>query len=147
MPRRKAADPAPPAPVTEQPVQSAMARTLELYVQLRDQKAAIRAEADNQIAAIDNKLEAIEMKLNDVMKAQGVDSIKAGGRTAYVTVTMKPRVDDWPGFEAFVLEQGDLSWLHRRPSEGVFKAYVEEHKACPPGTTAVTAREVRVRNS
>ena len=128
-------------------VLSPLGRVLERYTQLREDLANVRATAKTDEAAILNKMQAIEDKLHDVMREQGAEQLKAGGRTAYITVTVKPRVDDWPAFEAFVLETGDLSWLHRRPSEGVFKEYTEKNQTCPPGTTAVTAREVRIRNS
>lgn len=153
MPRRKTPDaevaapetPAPAAPSTASA--SAMAQVLEMYTRLRDERTELSIQFKADDAKLVAKMEAIENKLHDVMRAQGVEQLKAGGRTAYITVTVKPRVDDWPAFEQFVLQQGDLSWLHRRPSEGVFKTYTEQYNACPPGTTAVTAREVRIRNN
>lgn len=151
MPRRKAAEtetpPEPTPPAAPTTATSAMAQVLERYTQLRDERAELAAKFKADDAALVAKMQLIENKLHDVMRAQGVEQLKAGGRTAYITVTVKPRVDDWPAFEKFVLEQGDLSWLHRRPSEGVFKTYTEQYNACPPGTTAVTAREVRIRNN
>lgn len=118
------------------------------YVQLRDQKAKIKAEYDAKVAAVDNVLDKIEAVLLKTFEDTGMESVKTEFGTAYRSVRTSASVADWDAFFTHVREHGAWEMLERRCN----KTAVEQHKAVndgqlPPGLNWREERVVNVRRS
>ena len=118
------------------------------YVQLRDQKAKIKAEYDAKVAAVDNVLDKIEAVLLKTFEDTGMESVKTEFGTAYKSVRTSASVADWDAFFAHVRENGAFELIERRCN----KTAVEQFKAAndgqlPPGLNWREERVVNIRRS
>ena len=116
------------------------------YVKLRDEKASIaerhKAELDPYIGA----LERLETQLMDMLNAQGSNSIKTKSGTAYRSTATTAKVDDWPGFITFVLDQGDTELLVRNVNKTRMTELLEAGVVVP-GCSQSQVSRINVRRS
>jgi len=119
-----------------------------LYIKLRDQKAQMKAEFDEKVAGITEKLDKLEAKLLDAFNKTGVDSVKTEFGTAYTQVRTSVTTADRDAFFNFVKANEEWSLLEVRPA----KVAVEQFRAAndndiPPGLNIREERVVNVRRS
>lgn len=120
---------------------------VQLYIQLRDKKAELKAEYEAKVADIDEKLNALEAKLLQVFNETGMDSVRTEFGTAYVTTRNSVSVVDRDAFLSFVRETGDFSLLEVRPSRSAVPEFAAANGEPPPGVTMRTERVVNIRRS
>lgn len=121
---------------------------VEKYIQLRDKKAAIKAEYDAKVADVDNVLDKIEAVLLKTFDEAGMDSVKTSSGTAYKSLRTSASVADWDAFWSYVQQNGAFEMIERRCN----KTAVEQHKSAndgqlPPGLNWREERVVNVRRS
>lgn len=121
---------------------------VRLYIKLRDRKAEIKAEMDEQIKPIQEKMDKLEAKLLEAFQSTGVDSVKTEHGTAYTAVRTTASVADRDAFMAFVKAREEWSLLEVRPA----KTAIEQFRAAndnelPPGINIREERVVNVRRS
>lgn len=121
---------------------------VSLYIQLRDQKAQMKADFDAKVAPLQEKMDKLEAKLLEVFNKTGMDSVKTEFGTAYATVRSTASVADRDIFMDFIKAREEWSLLEVR----VNKTAVEQFRAAnddelPPGVNIREERVVNVRRS
>ena len=125
-----------------------LSEAVSLYIQLRDQKAQMKAEFDEQVAPLQAKMDKLEAKLLEVFNQTGMDSAKTEFGTAYSTVRTTASVADRESFMDFVKANEEWALLEVRVS----KTAVEQFRSAndnelPPGINIREERVVNVRRS
>jgi hypothetical protein len=110
------------------------------FFDLREQKRA-HEEAIKQIT---DKMSFLETQLLKQMDAEGIT--KATGRKATVSVseTIRPNVEDWDTFYAYIHRNKYYHLLERRPSVSGCKELFET-KGKVPGVVPFTQRRINMR--
>lgn len=108
---------------------------------------ALREEKKELLAQLETKekeLEAANLELIDLMDAQGVTSSTGTKATVTIGISVKPSVDDWDAFYAFIQKNKYWHLLERRPSvTGCRELFDTKGKI--PGVVPFTQRTVRTR--
>jgi hypothetical protein len=110
------------------------------YFKLREQKRA-HEEAIKQIS---DGMAVIEAKLIESMDANGIT--KATGKNATVSISeqIRPNVQDWDQFYAYIHKHKYYHLLERRPSVSGCQELFET-KGKVPGVVPFTARRINMR--
>jgi hypothetical protein len=121
---------------------------VKLYIELRDKKAEMKAEFDQQVAGIQEKMNKLEGKLLEVFQKTGTDSVKTPFGTAYSTVRTSVTAADRDAFMNFVREHGEWSLLEIRPSKTAVEQFRDANdNELPPGLNIREERVVNIRRS
>jgi hypothetical protein len=118
---------------------------IRTYMKLREQKAAIEADAKDRVSSIKAKMEKLEAYLKTQMDAQGLTSFKSDYGTAFLTTTDYANVADWDVVLTFIRTTEAYDMLEKRVSKMAVRGYIEQMKAVPPGITYGTKLEVNIR--
>lgn len=121
---------------------------VSLYIKLRDKKAEIKAQMEEQLKPLQEKMDKLEAKLLEAFQATGVDSVKTEFGTAYTTLRTTASVADRDAFMEFVKAHNEWSLLEVRAA----KTAIEQFRAAnddelPPGVNIREERVVNVRRS
>ncbi len=110
------------------------------YFQLREQKRG-HEEAIKQIS---EQMSVLETKLIETMDADGIT--KATGKKATVSISeqIRPNVQDWDQFYAYIHKNKYYHLLERRPSVSGCQELFET-KGKVPGVVPFTARRINMR--
>lgn len=105
-----------------------------------------RRQLEAQIEDINAEFQKTEREVLEEMKTQGLE--KATGRFANVAVqeTVKPNVEDWDAFHAFIARNKYFHLLERRPSVTGCRELFET-KGSIPGVLPVTLKRLSLRNT
>lgn len=125
-----------------------LSEAVSLYIQLRDKKAQMKAEFDQQVAPVQEKMDKLEAKLLDVFNQTGMDSVKTEFGTAYATTRSSASVADRDTFMDFVKANEEWALLEVRVS----KTAVDQFRSAndnelPPGINIREERVVNIRRS
>lgn len=133
-----------PPTKTAPPIDAIVAR----YVEIRDQKAALKTQYDKDKATLDAALERIEAHLLKRFQEMGVDSVKTAAGTAYTSTQTSATVADWDQTLDFIRGGDHWAMLEKRVSKGFVEAYKEEHNGdLPPGINWREESVVNVRRT
>lgn len=115
-------------------------KLVQVYVKIRDAKAAKTKEMEEAIAALDAQLEAIEGELLELCKTTGQD----GGKTQYGSFrrSVKTRywTSDWDSMYRFIKEHDMPELLERRVSQTTFKEFLQANPDKMPQGMNVDSR-------
>lgn len=108
---------------------------------LREQKRAL----EEQIKQLSEQMNELENQLIAQMDEEGVT--KATGNTATVSIStsVKPSVEDWDAFYAFIHRHKYYHLLERRPSVAGCRELLET-KGKIPGVIPFTQRKLNIRS-
>jgi len=108
---------------------------------LREQKRAL----EEQIKQLSEQMNELENQLITQMDNEGVT--KASGRAATVSITtsVKPSVEDWDAFYAYIHRHKYYHLLERRPSVTGCRELLET-KGKIPGVIPFTQRKLNIRS-
>ena len=124
-----------------------LSEAVELYIKMRDRKAALKAEFDAKVAPLNEKMDKLEAKLLDVFNQTGMDSVKTEFGTAYSTTRVTASVADKEVFMAHIRANDDWGLLEVRASKTAIDQYRSVHDDIPPGVSMREERVVNVRRS
>lgn len=111
-----------------------VAELVKKYIELRDQKAAMKAKFAEQEAKVNEVMEKIEAKLLQVMEQLGVDNMKSEAGTAYRSTRASTTVADRDAFLKFLQESGEWSLADLRAAKATVTQYKDANNgALPPG--------------
>ena len=116
-----------------------------LYVKLRGEKGAIKAQADEAINKVDVNLDKLEAWIKTKADEQGVTSFKTNHGTAFLTTVDYASVDNWDAMLKFVKENNAYDMFEKRVSKTAVRGYIDATKQVPSGVTYGTRIEVNVR--
>lgn len=122
-----------------------VAEIVERYIELRDEKAHIKALTDEQLKPIQESLDRIEIQLLAAADQLGVDSFKTPNGTAYVSNRVTTSVADKDIFMKFLEENDEWPLLEVRAAKSAVEQYKAIHGTLPPGVNWSEERTVSIR--
>lgn len=108
---------------------------------LREQKRAL----EEQIKQLTGQMDVLENSLIDQMDAEGVSKSTGNSATVSITASVKPSVDDWDAFYAYIHRFKYYHLLERRPSVTGCRELLET-KGKIPGVVPFTQRKLNIRS-
>lgn len=120
---------------------STIGAKIDMLHALREQKRAL----EGQIKQLSEQMAVLESDLIDQMDEEGVS--KSTGKTATVSITtsVKPSVEDWDAFYAYIHRYKYYHLLERRPSVTGCRELLET-KGKIPGVIPFTQRKLNIRS-
>lgn len=132
-------------PVVEDSVDEKVKRWNQLKAHLA-QQAKVFAD---YCAPFRAEQEQIEAWLHDFLNRHKIRSVKSDHGTPYISTITKPKIEDRTKYLDWCLEHwetgGDELLQLSAPQVTAFKAYVEEHKEVPPGTSVTYFEQINIR--
>lgn len=127
---------------------SDVSKLVQVYIKIRDAKEIKKKQMEEEIAALDQQLDAIEQELLEVCKTTGQD----GGKTPFGSFTkgVKTRywTSDWDSMYKFIREHDVPDLLERRIAQTNFKQFVTENPGLmPAGVNVESKYSITVRRS
>ena len=102
-------------------------KLVQVYVKIRDAKAAKTKEMEDAIAALDKQLEVIETELLELCKATGQDGGKTEHGSFRRSVKTRYWTSDWESMYQFIKEHDMPELLERRVSQTTLKEFLKEN--------------------
>ena len=124
-----------------------LSELVQKYIEIRDQKLAIKQEYDAKIAKRDEALNKIEAKLLEVFEQTGMDSVKTEFGTAYASMRTTASIADREAFMDFVKKNDEWPLLEIRCSKSAVEQYKSATEELPPGINWRAERVVNIRRS
>lgn len=106
---------------------------VDRYVQLRDLKKEKKEEYDRAVENIDIAMERIENFFIKSLTAQGMESVKTGSGTVYLTSKTSATVADRDKFLEYVRENDEWAMLDVKVNKTAVKEYRDANQDLPPG--------------
>ena len=107
---------------------------------LREQKRALEGE----IKQLSEQMSALESALIDQMDVEGVSKSTGATATVSITASVRPSVDNWDAFYAYIHRYKYYHLLERRPSVTGCRELLET-KGKIPGVVPFTQRKLNIR--
>lgn len=117
---------------------------IEKYIQLRDKKAALKAEFDGKVAPVDEAMARIEAYMMKVLTDLGSDRIGGATGVAFKSTVNSATVADKELFREFVRANDAWELADIRAQKTAIKDYIEQHDDLPPGINWRTETVVRI---
>ena len=105
-----------------------------------------KKRAEYEVKEINKSIEALERQLMDVMDDQGITESKNGTGKVSLTESVYPHVEQWDQFHAWILENGYLHFLERRPAVLAYREALDMGKPVP-GVLPFTKRKITFRGN
>ena len=90
---------------------------------------------------------AIEEEVLARMNQMGLDSLRAGGLTAFSKSERFALVNDWPALWDHIKATGNFDLLQKRVTTTTVLSVLDETGALPPGTSVDAKRTITIRKS
>jgi len=123
-------------------------RLVAAYIKMRDKRAELLREYEEEDGAVKAQMDAVESKLLDLCKEIGADTL--GSKHGKVMRTVKTRywTSDWDSMHKFILEHKMPELLERRISQTTMKQLLEENPdLMPPGLNTDSRYAVTIRRA
>lgn len=109
-------------------------KMVRVYIRIRDERTKLQQEYDAADAVLKEQLEAIEGRLLEMCKRDGVEGFK----TPFGSVSRRTKTRYWPAdwaeMHKWIKEHDALEMLEKRLAQGNMKKYLEENPDdAPPG--------------
>jgi hypothetical protein len=101
---------------------------------------------EKKIEDINKDFSIIEAELMKQMRSEGLESAKGKFASASVTEVVKPSVEDWDKFYAYIKRHDYFHLLERRPSVTGCRELFET-KGKIPGVLPITLPKISLRNT
>lgn len=121
---------------------------VKVYIKIRDAKEIKTKQHEEEIAVLDQQLDALEQSLLEICKTTGQD----GGKTEHgsFTRTVKTRywTSDWDSMYQFIKDHDAPELLERRVHQGNFKDFLQENPdKMPQGMNVDSRYSITVRRA
>lgn len=120
--------------------------TLDHLVSVDRKMTAKMSELQKELDAVEADRETVRLTIADMMKEQGVESV----RTKHGTVTrvLKERywASDWAVLHQYILEHGAIDLLEKRVAQTNMREWIENHRDdFPPALNVDRTYSISVR--
>jgi len=105
-----------------------------------------KKRAEYEVKEINKSIEALERQLMDVMDDQGITESKNSTGKVALTESVYPHVEQWDQFHTWILENGYLHFLERRPAVLAYREALDMGKPVP-GVLPFTKRKITFRGN
>jgi hypothetical protein len=121
---------------------------VQVYIKIRDAKETKRRQMEEELAVLDQQLDAVEDELLEICKSTGQD----GGKTTFGSFTRSVKTrywtSDWDSMYKFIREHDAPDLLERRIAQGNFSQFVKENPdSMPAGVNIESKYSITVRRS
>jgi hypothetical protein len=120
-------------------------KLISTFIKLRDAKSALKAEYDEKLNEIQEKMDLIEQEVLELVNSTGVESLKTKSGTAYRSVKTRYWIPDWSAFRDFLEEYGDVDLLEHRIHQTNFKSFLEENPDLKPPVNVDSRYSIVIR--
>jgi len=117
------------------------------YIELRDEKAKITADAKAAVAEVDKKLDKIEAVLLSAFDKVGMESGKCATGTAYILTRTSATVADKDAFLQFIRDKDEWALADVRASKAAIEQFKAANDELPPGVNWREERTLGVRRA
>jgi hypothetical protein len=124
-----------------------LSELVAMYIECRDAKASLKAEYEEKLAPIEDKLTKIEAKLLEVFNATGMESVKTEHGTAYMSTRTTVSVADRDAFMEFVKSGDHWSMMEVRAAKTAVEQYKAANDDLPPGINWRSEVVVNIRRT
>lgn len=123
-------------------------KLVAVYIKMRDKRAALLREYEEQDEAVKSQMEIVEGKLLDLCKTVGADSLKTQHGTVIRSVKTRYWTSDWNSMHKFIMENNMPELLEKRISQTTLKQLLDENPdMMPPGVNIDSRYAVTIRRS
>lgn len=120
-------------------------KIVEGYIKLRDKKAVLKKQYEEEVKNIDLLLTKAEGALLKHFDATGAESVKTAAGTAYKSSRTSATVADWDIFWGFVQKNEAWEFLEHRANKKAVEDFKKENDDLPPGINWRSETVVNVR--
>jgi hypothetical protein len=123
-------------------------RLVAAYIKMRDKRAELLREYEEQDETVKQQMEVVEGKLLDLCKTIGVDSLKTKHGAVMRGVKTRYWTSDWQSMHNFIMEHKMPELLEKRISQSTMKQLLDENPdMMPPGVNVDSKYSVTIRRS
>jgi hypothetical protein len=108
---------------------------------IREQQRKLQKQLDG----LAQEREDLERRLLDAMDAQGTDQSRGTHATATISESIKPQVENWDEFWAFIRRTNSFFLLERRPAAIAYRETMERRRKPIPGVKSFVKRSITLR--
>lgn len=112
------------------------------YIQVRDQKAELKAKQAEEMKRFDEALDKLEGMALAALQQAGAESLRTSAGTVYQSTRTSATVADKSAFMDYVKDNGAYDLLDVRANKTAVEDFLSQHQDTPPGV--VIRREITV---
>lgn len=117
-----------------------------IYIKIRDKRAEIKAEFEEEDAKLVGQLDAIKSELLAHCKEHNVESVRTAAGVFFRTVKTRYWTNDWESMHAFVMEHEVPEFFEKRLNQSAVRQFLEANPNLhPPGLNADSEYVITVR--
>lgn len=121
-------------------------KLVKIYITIRDKKEELTNSYKEEVAKLDEKMDVIKSKLDDIFESGHMDSISTKSGTAYRKVETTYTINDWEGLYEFIEDNKLPQVLQKRLNQGVLKEWLESNPTIVPrGLNSFSKHKITVR--
>jgi len=118
------------------------------YIKIRDKRAELKAEFEQQDEILEMQINAIKSELLDYCRTQGIESVRTPSGVFYRTMKTRYWTNDWDSMNKFILENEVPQFYEKRLNQTVVKQFLEENPdVLLPGLNANSEYVITVRKT
>ena len=118
----------------------------KVYLKIRDKRDEIRREAADKEKELGEQLAVLEAEMNEICKAQGMETIRTGHGTIIRTIKTQYWTNDWESLYEVIKEHDAFGVLFKAINQSNMKQFLEEHPdVMPKGLNVENAYSIVVR--
>lgn len=106
---------------------------IQKYISLRRKKKEIQDRHKEELKPINEAMTKLELSMQAYMLKTGQQNAKTSEGTAYLSTTVRAKVEDWGAFKEFALAHDLIDMVEHRVSSDSVKEYIEATGSTPPG--------------
>jgi uncharacterized protein YqeY len=123
-------------------------RLVAVYIKMRDKRAELLREYEEQDGVIKEQMEMVEGRLLDLCKSVGADSLKTQHGTVMRSVKTRYWTSDWEAMHNFIMENKMPELLEKRISQTTMRQLLDENPdMMPMGMNVDSKYSVTIRRT
>ena len=115
-------------------------KLVRVYIKIRDAKAARTKQLEDEIAELDEQLNAVESELLELCKSTGQDGGKTQHGSFRRSVKTRYWTSDWDKMDQFIKDNDAPELLERRVAQTAFKEFLASNPDKMPEGMNVDSR-------
>jgi len=120
-------------------------KLVQIYRKIKEKVDTLTQEYDTKLETLKAQQEEIKFALKDMMKTDGVASLRTAHGTVSLITKTKYSTQDWDSFKRFIIEHEAVDLLEKRVAQSNMAQFLAENPgAVPPGLNSITEYEIRI---
>lgn len=120
---------------------------VDKYLQIRERKKELEARHKDELAPLNQALDALEDLFQKSLDASGLEQLKTGAGTAYKSTLASVKTADKEAFLDWVKQNDAWHLLDIRAAKTACEDFVEQTGSPPPGVSISHHLKINVRKS